>query len=651
MRKLTLGTRLVVGGGLVVLIPLAVVGLMAVMKASDAVTELAHSEARVVAEKLADMVQVALSDELKIVKGLALDKTTVETAAKVAAGTTETLESDIQILNRQLGSVMKQIGADYECIVVADLAGVGFADSSNGETKGISFADKDYFKVAKEGKATIGAVYKSRLSGNPIVPLGAPIIGQNGQVIGSIAVYMKIDYLMDKIVGTKLGKTGYTFMTDANGRAIAHPKKEFILEMDIKAIKGMEDIVGQMMSRKAGVGAYQFEGEPKIAGFAPVGLTGWCVAVTQEADEFLASANAIRNGILLVGGISLALTILVVVIFAHSISRPIARVVAGLSDGADQVAAASGEVSSSSQSLAEGASEQAAALEETSSSLEEMASMTKQNADHANQANIRMREITQLVDESNTAMRHLTTSMQDISTASEETSKIIKTIDEIAFQTNLLALNAAVEAARAGEAGAGFAVVADEVRNLAIRAAEAAKNTSSLIEGTIKKIKEGTDQVNKVGEAFQLVASSTTKMGELASETAAASHEQAQGIDQVNKAVAEMDKVVQQNAANAEESAAASEELNAQAEQMKSYVRDLVAVVGGGENSNRGGFIARAGRRKSGPEPMKPASSMSPDRSLAPTGKKAYGWAKPLPRSEKVAPEKVIPFEEDVSDF
>jgi len=651
MRKLTLGTRLVVGGVLVVLIPLVIVGLMAVMKASDALTQLSRNQAGVVAEKLADMVQVALLEELKVVKGLALDRTTVETVAKVAGGATEALESDIQRLNTQLGSIMKQIGADYEHIVVADRGGVVFADDSNGKVKGINVADRDYFKAAKEGKASVGAVTKSRVSGNPIVPVGAPVIGENGEFLGSIAVIMKIDYLVEEITGTKLGKTGYSFMTDASGRLIAHPRKELILELDLKTVKGMEAIAGQMTSRKAGVEPYVFEGESKIAGFAPVGLTGWSVATTQGTDEFLASANAIRNGILLVAGIFLALTILVVLFFARSISRPIARVVAGLNDGAEQVAAASGEVSASSQSLAEGASEQAASLEETSSSLEEMASMTKQNADHANQANTLMKEITQVVDESNTAMGHLTTSMRDISTASEETSKIIKTIDEIAFQTNLLALNAAVEAARAGEAGAGFAVVADEVRNLAIRAAEAAKNTSSLIEGTIKKIKEGTEQVNKAGEAFQLVASSTTKMGELVGEVAAASNEQAQGIDQVNKAVAEMDKVVQQNAANAEESAAASEELNAQAEQMKSYVRDLVAVVGGGAKSNGGGFLARAGRRKSGPELVTAASSISPERSLAPMGKKANGRAKPLSRPEKVAPEKVIPFEEDMSDF
>jgi methyl-accepting chemotaxis protein len=180
-------------------------------------------------------------------------------------------------------------------------------------------------------------------------------------------------------------------------------------------------------------------------------------------------------------------------------------------------------------------------------------------------------------------MKQMTESMSEISSAGQEIGKIIKTIDEIAFQTNLLALNAAVEAARAGEAGAGFAVVADEVRNLAQRAAEAAKNTAGLIEGTIKRIGQGTELVKYTDEAFTEVASSSGKVAELIGEIAAASAEQAQGIDQVNQAVAQMDKVTQTNAANAEESASASEQLNAQAVSMLEVVGELMAMVAGSE--------------------------------------------------------------------
>lgn len=654
MKKMSLGSRLTLGGVIMVAVPLAIVGCFAVIKASDALTELSREQATTVAVKLADMTEVALSGELNLIKELSLEETVVEAAAKSVKDKTEAGAADIDGLGRHLSNAMKEIGSRYEAIIVANPDGMVFADGSNGEYKGISIADRDYFKSAKGGKANFGAVIKSKKTGKPIVPISAPLFGEKKEFVGSISLLLKIDFLVEKVAGTKVGKTGYAFMTDANGLFIAHPRKELILEADLKKLQGMEAITSSMLAHKTGVESYVFEGIEKIAGFAPVGLTGWSVALTQPSEEFLASAHAIRNGVILVAAVFLGLTLIGVFFFARSISKPISRVAEGLNEGAEQVAAASGEVSSSSQSLAEGASEQAAALEETSSSLEEMASMTRQNADNANQANTLMAEMSRIVKESNVAMEQLDSSMKDISSASEETSKIIKTIDEIAFQTNLLALNAAVEAARAGEAGAGFAVVADEVRNLAIRAADAAKNTTNLIEGTIKKIKEGTEQVTKAGEAFHLVAASTGKMGELVEEVAAASNEQAQGIDQISKAVAEMDKVVQQNAANAEESAAASEQLNAQAEQMKSYVRDLVEVIGGSNDKGAGtGLFAKATTKmsrnhpKSLSRPVVPAAAGYP-RSEAKRG--AAGRSNTaLPR--KMQPQQAVPLGEDLKDF
>ncbi|PKN29754.1 MAG: hypothetical protein CVU64_06545 [Deltaproteobacteria bacterium HGW-Deltaproteobacteria-21] len=269
---------------------------------------------------------------------------------------------------------------------------------------------------------------------------------------------------------------------------------------------------------------------------------------------------------------------------SYSVRRIVGRLkssLQGIAEGAQQVSAGAGQVSAASQSLAEGASAQAASIEETSSSLEEMSSMTGQNANNAGEANLLMQETKRIVVSANETVSQLTSSMEGISRSSDETSKIIKAIDEIAFQTNLLALNAAVEAARAGDAGSGFAVVAGEVRNLALRAADAARNTAGLIEDTIKRVKDGTILVGKTSKAFDEISQSSAKAADLVSEIAAASREQAQGIDQVNKSVAEMDKVVQQTAGSAEESASAAEEMNSQSIQMKNFVNYLVVLVSG----------------------------------------------------------------------
>ena len=276
---------------------------------------------------------------------------------------------------------------------------------------------------------------------------------------------------------------------------------------------------------------------------------------------------------------TLGIIIVLASVIPRSITNNLGRMIHGLVQSAQQMAAESQHVSSSSQSLAEGATEQAAAIEETSSSLEEMSSMTKQNTANVSQADVLSGETKTAAESCSNIMQEMAAAIGQVSEASQETQKIIKTIDEIAFQTNLLALNAAVEAARAGEAGAGFAVVADEVRNLALRAADAARNTTGQIENISHKIDEAMEMVFKTIDEFVKVDENTGKVSELLAEITAASTEQSQGIEQINLAVADMDKVVQQNAANAEESASASEQIFSHAKDMKTALKELMVLI------------------------------------------------------------------------
>jgi len=240
--------------------------------------------------------------------------------------------------------------------------------------------------------------------------------------------------------------------------------------------------------------------------------------------------------------------------------------------GAEEVASASAQISSGSQSMAQGANEQASALEEVSSSLQEMASMTRQNVATAKEAK-NLTEGTRIAASNGVeSMNRLSSAIGLIKSSSDDTAKIVKTIDEIAFQTNLLALNAAVEAARAGDAGKGFAVVAEEVRNLAMRSAEAAKNTAILIEGAVKNADNGVSLNEDVLKNLQEINGQIDKVGEMMAEIVAASEQQSQGIDQINTAIEQMNHVTQQNAANSEESASAAEELSSQAEAMRNMV-------------------------------------------------------------------------------
>jgi methyl-accepting chemotaxis protein len=317
----------------------------------------------------------------------------------------------------------------------------------------------------------------------------------------------------------------------------------------------------------------------------------------QSGKDITGAVSSAKTGIVTGLIIALLMSVGIAFVIIRSIGGVLQSAVQELGEGSEQVVSASAQVSSSAQSLSQGATEQAASLEETSASMEEMASMTRKNAENTQEAASLMTQVDSRVVESNQALDAMVQSMAAIKESSGKVSKIIKTIDEIAFQTNILALNAAVEAARAGEAGMGFAVVADEVRNLAQRSAQAAKDTAGLIEEAIANSEEGSEKVEQVASAIGGITESVTRVKGLMDEISVASGQQTQGIDQVSQAVAQMEKVTQTTAATAEESAAASEELNAQAEASRAVVGRLQLLIGGAPASPAAGRRRKAGAR------------------------------------------------------
>jgi methyl-accepting chemotaxis protein len=439
--------------------------------------------------------------------------------------------------------------------------------------------DLPFFKNTIQGQPTVSSVFVDSMDREQVIACCVPV-QIDKKVKGVLVGVIRIEEISSRFVSNiTSGQTGYAFLAESDGTLLSHQNKDILFQKD-KGL-GSTECGQKILGQKSGflTGTENGVGRLFVLNFCKE--TGWIFGITVGLSEAFQAVTQITLYNSLTGIGVLCITGIVIIVLVSRIISSIRAITDRLKLNAENVDRASGQISSASQSLAEGATEQAAGLEETSSSLEEMSSMTKQNASNASQANILASDARKIANEGNEAMGRMGIAIEDIKKSSDETAKIIKVIDEIAFQTNLLALNAAVEAARAGEAGKGFAVVAQEVRNLAMRSAEAAKNTSNLIEQSVRKSGNGVEICNNVKKSLNEIVQSIGKTSDLVSEIAEASNEQAQGVDQINTAVGQMDQITQRNAANAEESASGSQELSSQASSLNQIVEELIVLVDG----------------------------------------------------------------------
>ena len=549
LKNVKIGTKLVFTAIIVLLLPIITLGLFSVQRAKAGLVALENEQLINRTLEISRSIYNVLITEKKIAIDIS-EREEIKNALSTDNNRIERLNKVNQLLYKINNTEI--LGDDYESIIVVDRNGI-VAASSIADTVGIDLSEREYFQKAVKGEMNIGKPTVSKSTGKPIFTLATPVTDNNGIITGVAALVINMDFVWGIIQNSTIGKTGYTFATDADGLMIAHPDSSNVFKTSIYEQDGMDEIFKRFINRENGVQNYIFNEIPKTAGFACVPETNWGVFLTVTDEEFLLQANMVRNLVLIVGIGGFVIAMIIFLLFARILTVPIKKgvqfaqeisegklytdinidqkdeigmladalknmkeklrdVVSDVNNSTTQVTEGSNQLSQSSEQLSQGAAEQAANAEEVSSSVEQMVANIQQNTDNAAQTEKISSQVAKDAEESGEAVIAAVKAMNEI-------SEKINVVGEIARQTNMLSLNAAIEAARAGEHGKGFAVVATEVGKLAAVSQQAAADIFDLATQSESK-------ANNAGEKIKALLPDIRRTADLVSEISASSLEQ-----------------------------------------------------------------------------------------------------------------------------